>query len=109
MMITNCFLGGSGGGSMSGGANGGGAGGTGATLSVNSGLTNVGGGKSSTLNVMRFTKLTPIVSCENLADMDQQQQQQQQQLQQLLQQQQTLQQNHEEEEPKKDESFEVLN
>lgn len=27
--------------------------------------------KSSTLSVMRFTKLTPIVSCENLADMDQ--------------------------------------
>lgn len=29
--------------------------------------------KSSTLSVMRFTKLTPIVSCENIADMEQQQ------------------------------------
>lgn len=40
--------------------------------------TNGLGGKSSTLTVMRFTKLTPIVSCENLADMDQPPLQQQQ-------------------------------
>lgn len=49
------------------------------TSQSSSTLQPTGGGnasKCSTLSVMRFTKLTPIVSCENLADMDQQQQQQ---------------------------------